>query len=340
MSGESCQKASEGGSMEPRQDLSPEFFKIAKLIEKENLIDNADNPRISSKLQEHLKFIKNKLADEVNLDFLEVIILSRLFLMPKRHMILGLDNMLIGDILQSVFSSKVPVSRQLDVIRQLIDKNVIQSHIYPGKLTVNATHATGYGTLSRLFNESLGLSDYGIALIINDEEMLAHFGRRPYINNAEFLNDWADAIMMISQCNYDIDAWGGYEQVLMQVARAKCHIGRISKRMEKTTLSIPFCELKNKHSLTLNEQMFIMYSLGSQISRRTLTNNACFMPDELNCYITRPMVTKDSRLVKLGILSWIESRNGHDDGVFALNPEIREFILGEAVLLEDKPLLE
>jgi len=326
--------------MEPRQDLSPEFFKIAKLIEKENLIDNADNPRVSKKLQEILRFVKSHLADDIDLDFSEIMIASRLFLIPKRRMILGLDNMLIRDILQSVFSSKVPVSRQLAVIRQLIDKNLIESHIYPGKLTVNTTHATGYGALSRLFNESLGLSDYGIALIINDEEMLAHFGRRPYISNTEFLNDWADAIMMISQCNYDIDAWCGYEHILMEVARAKSHIDRISKRLEKTTISIPFCELKNKHSLTLNEQMFIMYSLGSRISRRTLTNNACFMPDELNCYITRPMVTKDSRLIKLGILSWIESRNGHDDGVFALNPEIREFILGEAVLLEDKPLLE
>jgi len=326
--------------METRQDLSPEFFKIAKFIEKENLIDDVDNPRISRRLQEILRFVKSHLADEINLDFLEIMIVSRLFLIPKRAMMLGLDNMLIRDILQSVFSSKVLVSRQLELIRQLIDKNLIQSHIYPGKLTVNITHATGYGTLSRLFNESLGLSDYGIALIINDEEMLAHFGRMPYISNAEFLNDWADAIMMISQCNYDIDAWGGYEHVLMQVARAKGHIDRISKRMEKTTLSIPFYELVQKHSLTLNEQMFIMYALGSRISRRTLTNNACFMPEELNCYITRPMVTKDSRLVKLGILIWIESRNGRDDGAFTLNSEIREFILGDAVLHEDKPLLE
>jgi len=326
--------------MKEKKDLSPEFFRLCRLLENENRIDNIETPRFSKKITEVLCYLKEHLDDTISLSFVEIVIIGKVLESSK-----GMNNWRpeppsARDILAGIFSAKVPLSRQMESVKHLIDANLIYSSEYFGLQPVNAGHMILYGSLTSLIYSDLRPTNYTLALILNDQRALAYYGNEPYLSNVEFLNDWESIMNPTDRGRCKIAFWRHYSEVFQFTNEISREMARISRRLAKTNIHIPFRELIKTHNLTPHEQIYIMAGLADIGRMQGFTNSLISVNAEWTCFISQKALSKDSRLVKLGIFVWVETRFSEEGGEYLLAPETREYILGDAAQMEDRPLLE
>lgn len=326
--------------MKERKDLSPEFFRLCWLLKNENRIDNIETPRFSKKIAEILRYLKEHLEETISLSFIEIVIIARVLELSK-----GMNNWRpeppsARDILAGAFSDKIPLSSQMESVKRLIDMDLIYSSEYFGPQSVNAGHMILYGSLTSLLYSDLRPTNYALAIILNDQRALAYYGNEPYLSNAEFLNDWESIMNPTDRWRHRIAFWRQYSEVYQFTIEINRERARISKRLAKTNILIPFRELIKTHNLTPHEQIYIIAGLTDIGRMQGFENSLISVNAEWTCFISQKALSRDSRLVKLGIFVWVETRFSEEGGEYRLAPEIREYILGDAAQMEDRPLLE
>jgi len=328
-----------GDTMSERKDLSPEFFKLGPLLESEDPIANLESPQFSKEAAELLQCIRDQLETIIKLEFVDLAIIAKILHMTRRISGGKLLCPTVHEILIRIFSENIPLSKPIDLVKRLVDMDILYSTEYFGPPPTNANHINLYGSTASLYHSEIRLTEYALALILDDRQALGHFGFQPYLSNTEFLNDWERALKPLEHFHYGIDYWHHFSQLFQYINRVKSELDRISRRLAKTSIRIPLRELIQKYNLTQNEQLVIVSHLARANQSHREERNILFLTEEMNCFISPEILSKDSRLVKEGLFVWVENRYAEKCGEYRLTDEVRNLLLGDAIQLEKRPLM-
>ncbi|RKX25352.1 MAG: hypothetical protein DRP45_06110 [Candidatus Zixiibacteriota bacterium] len=328
--------------MDKRFDLNPELFRIEEAFQKGARINNCKNPDMPEELLKKINFVKDQLINKLPLNVVDIIIVAKLLSHQRERQ--GEDNHpRVRDLLRDVFDTSVPLSEGLDIIRRLVEKEGVRTNSYAGKPVTVAQQMLGYGNITDMYDDDVYLSRYALACIVCDKMTQGHYGHRPYASNIEFLNDWEAALDYAENAEMNFQMRWAYSYAVHGAVGAQREMERIARRLTVTEIPIPLQQLIDKHALTTQEQLVIMYDLhlgDKPVEYPVLRNSVILSPDESPFCLDRKPLSKNSRLVRLGIFVKREEIDTDKEYSYRLAPNVRDYILGEAALLRDEPLLK
>jgi len=245
----------------------------------------------------------------------------------------GWRRLKVLDLLNQVYSEQTPVSDGLRVVKSLCDHDITYARKYLGRPAATAYTAFGNGAITDLFYDTVVLSERTVAWIVGDDLMMGYFGRTPYSSNVEFLNDWIQAINHARDSDGEWYCDHPYWNFVFGSTGALRELDRVSRRLQITTIKIPFQGLVYEYSLSPLEQLVIMYDLhtGHREHSWSVLNKSIFCkPHKTLTFIDRPPLTEESRLVRMGLFERHESTDDSVTCTYHLSPWMRAEIISGA----------
>lgn len=328
------------------RDLSSDLFKVREMFAAGERLDGLSKPALAPELQSRVERLVSETSQAVELDVVELLALALMFDPHSGLERARLGGVHVSHLMAKLCTNSVPVSERVTYVTGLVEKGLVLSDKYCGRLEEEVARHYGFSGIAHLREDRIQLSDFAVALILGDEVTLAHFLGAPYESNVEFMNDWAE--LLERSRNASAGGWQSFEDrvgAMVLAFRARQEYKRIMQRLDATNIRIPFRSLVQKYELSQAEQIVLMHCVYHRqvedSAGQRLEDPMLLLSGEQFYALERPTLTANSRLVELGLFIVKKEPWGQEiRDVIKLSEDIYNLILGEAAWLAARPILE
>ncbi len=326
-------------------NIGRDLARVAELLKEHGPIDTIGAPNLSGEFEELVGSLTKQIFVEIELSVVDVLIVSRMYAMKPESRHRTIAEIPTVTLLRDVFGHNIPMMEQLTVLITLLERDVLTCNLMYLDLVREDRIVKSVVNPTRLLEANVELTTYTRANIIRDGNHMYKTAPPGFTSNLEFLESWKpiiNEVMQHSELNIDNVPYF-FEPNLEGLRVIQVEFDHIMKRLERTRIEIPFKKFVDAFKLNREEQILVMYEVfhyqrGKYLDG--LNHTVAFAPFDTPAFLDRPVLTKDSHLVKEGIFrQMLVESDGKEQSKYRLEGIFYGHILGDFVLRAHEPLV-
>lgn len=326
-------------------NIGRDLTRVAELLKEHGPIDTIGAPNLSGEFEELVGNLSKQIFVEVELSVVDVLVVARMYTVLPESSYGTVGRLHTVTLLRDVFGHNIPMMEQLAVVISLLERDIVACSYRYLEIVREGRSVTSVVNPLRLYEATVELSSYARANIIRDGTHMYKTAPPGFTSNLEFLESWKPLINTLMQgSDLSIDSVPYFFDPLLDDLRdIHLEFDHIMKRLENTKVEIPFKKFAEAFKLSREEQILVMYDVYHYHREKYLNGlhvSVAFMPIDAPTFLDRPILTKDSHLVKEGIFrqTLVES-DGKEQPKYRLEGIFYGHILGDFVLRAHEPLV-
>lgn len=326
-------------------NIGRDLTRVAELLKEHGPIDTIGAPNLSGEFEELVGNLAKQIFVEIELSVVDVLIVASMYpMLPTSRYCTTADIPTVA-LLHNVFGHNIPMMEQLAVVTSLLEKDVLTCSSLYLELIREDRIVKSVVNPTRLLEAKVELSSYTRANIIRDGNHMYKTAPPGFASNLEFLDSWKpiiNEVMQHSELSIDNVPYF-FEPSLEGLRDIQVEFDHIMKRLESTKIEIPFKKFAEAFKLNREEQILVMYEVFHYQRAKYLdglNHSVAFAPFDTPAFLDRPVLTKDSHLVKEGIFrQMLVESDGKEQSRYRLEGIFYGHILGDFVLCVHEPLV-